>query len=362
METRNDMLSRSLEVAAIRNDQVRGLAELGQLLQACVDMEEAVRLLQHHVPPLMKAESGAMYFFTASNNQMDKAFQWGDRPYHERLEPSDCWALRLGKLYRQPADAGAGACTHLAFEHPTVSESLYCLPLMIHGELTALLVLEAHTAIDQRKFAENEVYRRIALEQVALSIGNLKLRESLRQESVRDMLTGLYNRRYFEESMRRELMRSARAQAQGSHNGLSVLMIDIDHFKRFNDEHGHHVGDQVLREVAQVLKSQTRGSDVAARFGGEEFIVVLPDTPPGLALKRAEQMRWSVENLACASGGTLPSVTISIGLAEFPPHGNTLELLLLAADKALYEAKRAGRNRVVADSSIGAVVPFRLAS
>jgi CHASE3 domain sensor protein len=190
METRNDALARSLEVAAIRNDQVRGLAELGQLLQACVDMEEAVRLLQHHVPPLMKASSGAMYFFTASSNQLDRAFQWGDQPYHERLEPSDCWALRLGKLYRQPAEAGAGACTHLAFEHPVFGDSLYCLPLMIHGELTALLVLEAHTAIDQRKFAENEVYRRVALEQVALSIGNLKLRESLRQQSVRDMLTG----------------------------------------------------------------------------------------------------------------------------------------------------------------------------
>jgi diguanylate cyclase (GGDEF)-like protein len=362
METRNDALFRSLEIAAVRNEQVRGLAELGQLLQACVDMEEAVRLLQHHVPPLMKAESGAMYFFTASSNQLDKVFQWGDQPYHERLEPSDCWALRLGKLYRQPAEVGAGNCTHLAFEHPLVSESLYCLPLMVHGELTALLVLEAHMAIDQRKFAENEVYRRIALEQVALSIGNLKLRESLRQQSVRDMLTGLYNRRYLEESVRRELLRSARAQADGSRHGLSMLMIDIDHFKRINDEHGHSVGDQVLREVAQVLKGQTRGSDVAARFGGEEFIAVLTDTPPGLALERAEQMRWSVENLARASGGILPSVTISIGLAEFPPDGNTLEALLASADKALYEAKRTGRNRVVVASSVDTVVPFRLAS
>jgi diguanylate cyclase (GGDEF)-like protein len=362
METRNDALLSSLEGAAIRSEQVRGLAELGQLLQACMDMGEAVRLLQHHVPPLMKAASGAMYFFTASSNQLDKAFQWGDQPYHERLEPSDCWALRLGKLYRQPAEAGAGSCTHLAFEHPVESESLYCLPLMIHGELTALLVLEAHIAIDQRKFAENEVYRRIALEQVALSIGNLKLRESLRQQSVRDMLTGLYNRRYLEESVRRELLRSARAQAQGSSYGLSMLMIDIDNFKRFNDEHGHSVGDKVLREVAQVLKSQTRGSDVAARFGGEEFIVVLTDTPPGLALGRAEQMRWSVESLARASGDTLPSVTISIGVAEFPPDGNTLEALVLRADSALYEAKRAGRNRVVVASSVGALVPFRLAS
>ena len=139
-------------------------------------------------------------------------------------------------------------------------------------------------------------------------------------------------------------------------------MIDIDNFKHFNDEHGHHVGDQVLREVAQVLQQQTRGSDVAARFGGEEFIVVLADIPRRLALERAEQLRSCVENLALTSVGAPGSVTISIGLAEFPADGNTLEALLRAADKAPYEAKRAGRNRVVAASPGGAVVPFRIAS
>jgi diguanylate cyclase (GGDEF)-like protein len=176
------------------------------------------------------------------------------------------------------------------------------------------------------------------------------------------MMTGLYNRRYLEESVLRELLRSARLQVQGSHDGMSVLMIDIDHFKRVNDEHGHNVGDQVLREVAQVLKSQTRGSDVAARFGGEESTVVLTDTPLGLALERAELLRSSVESLAPISAGALRSVTISIGLAEFPADGTTLAALLLAADKALYEAKRAARNRVVVASPGGAMVPLRIAS
>lgn len=94
---------------------------------------------------------------------------------------------------------------------------------------------------------------------MTLSIGNLKLRESLRHQSTRDMMTGMYSRRYLEESLLRELLRSARLQEEGSHDGMSVLMIDIDHFKRFNDEHGHNVGDQVLRDAAQVLMSQTRG-------------------------------------------------------------------------------------------------------
>ena len=129
---------------------------------------------------------------------------------------------------------------------------------------------------------------------------------------------------------------------------MTLLMIDIDHFKLFNDKHGHNVGDQVLREVADALLHHARGSDVVARYGGEEFTIVLPDMPTELGIERAEQMRANVENLALhALGGALGTVTISIGLAQFPTHGSTVEALILASDKALYEAKRAGRNRVV---------------
>jgi diguanylate cyclase (GGDEF)-like protein len=129
---------------------------------------------------------------------------------------------------------------------------------------------------------------------------------------------------------------------------MAFLMIDIDHFKRFNDEYGHKVGDLVLREVAEALQRRARGSDVVARYGGEEFMIVLPDMAAALALERAEQVRADVESLTLhALGKALATVTISVGLAEFPGHGSTVEALILASDKALYEAKRAGRNRVV---------------
>lgn len=165
---------------------------------------------------------------------------------------------------------------------------------------------------------------------------------------MRDALTGLYNRRFFDESSRREVMRAVRQQAKGDYAGLVLMMIDIDHFKRFNDQHGHEAGDQVLREVAQVLQSQARGSDVASRYGGEEFTIVLADITQVLALERAQRVRQEVEKLVLhPSGQDAGTVTISIGLSQFPTHGSTVEALLLAADKALYVAKSAGRNRVV---------------
>ena len=165
---------------------------------------------------------------------------------------------------------------------------------------------------------------------------------------MRDALTGLYNRRFFDESSQREVMRAVREQAKGDYAGLAMMMIDIDHFKLFNDQHGHEVGDEVLREVALVLQGQTRGSDVAARYGGEEFTIVLPDITATLALERAQQVCQEVEKLVLhPSGKDVGTVTVSIGLSHFPAHGSTVEALLSAADKALYEAKNAGRNRVV---------------
>jgi diguanylate cyclase (GGDEF)-like protein len=225
---------------------------------------------------------------------------------------------------------------------------MQCLPLVAHGELMGVLVLDAYVERDQHENLEIEGTRRFALEQVGLSIGNLKLRESLRQQSIRDVLTGLFNRRFFEESSQREVLRATRLQAQGGYDGLALMMIDIDHFKRFNDLHGHEVGDHVLREVAQVLESQTRGSDVAARFGGEEFTIVMADITAQQALERAQRVREEIEKLVLRpSGKDVGGVTISIGLAQFPTHGTTVEALLLSADKALYEAKHSGRNRVM---------------
>jgi len=348
MEKHNDELSLFLKSIAERNAQVNGLSELSRFLQSCVDMDEALRLLKQHLPNLMRADSGVLYLLADERDQLRHAFAWGSEPFADYVEPADCWAIRLGQPFRQPAQAGAATCKHLRSEHPRKRDDIHCLPLVAHGELLGLLVLDAGIASDDKTNQENEGYRRITLEQVGLSIGNLKLRESLRQQSIRDALTGLYNRRFLEESAQREVQRATRLQAEGADTGLSFLMIDIDHFKHFNDEFSHSVGDQVLCDISEILQRQTRSSDVAARYGGEEFTIVLVNTSLELAIKRAEQVRVDVENLILKSAEKdLGKITISIGLAQFPTHGNTVATLLAAADHALYQAKRAGRNQVV---------------
>ena len=349
VDERNVELSRLLTAAATRNAQVHGLSELSRFLQSCADLDEAAGLLKQHLPPLMRAANGSLYLTTSEQNQFRQAFTWGSKSYVAHFEAHECWAARLGQPFRQPFETGSASCGHLQAEYASADNTIQCLPLMAYGELLGMVVLEADVTDDPQESLEIEGSRRFALEQVGLSIGNLKLRESLRQASIRDVLTGLYNRRFFDESTQREVMRAVRQQARGDYAGLALMMIDIDHFKRFNDQHGHEVGDVVLREVAQVLQSQTRGSDVAARYGGEEFTIVLTDITQPLALERAQRVRQAVEQLVLhPSGKDVGVVTISIGLAQFPAHGSTVEALLLAADKALYEAKSSGRNRVVA--------------
>ncbi|WP_114972821.1 diguanylate cyclase [Rhodoferax ferrireducens] len=353
MDQRNVELSRLLAAAATRNEQVHGLSELSRFLQSCEDLDEAAGLLKQHLPPLMRAASGSLYLATAGQDPLRQAFTWGDKSFVEYFEPNECWAARLRQPFRQPFETGSASCAHLQSEYASAhnNNNIQCLPLMAYGELLGIVVLEADAASDPQESQENEGSRRFALEQVGFSIGNLKLRESLRQAAIRDVLTGLYNRRFFDESSQRALIRALRQQTKGDYAGLALMMIDIDHFKRFNDTHGHEVGDQVLREVAQVLQSQTRGSDVAARYGGEEFTIVLADITDQLAFERAERVRQKVEQLVLhASGKEVVTVTISIGLSQFPTHGTTVEALLLAADRALYEAKSAGRNRVVVAS------------
>jgi diguanylate cyclase (GGDEF)-like protein len=179
--------------------------------------------------------------------------------------------------------------------------------------------------------------------QIGLALGNLKLSEALRVQSMRDVLTGLFNRRYMEESLERELRRAVREQGP-----LGVIMLDVDHFKRLNDTSGHDAGDMILRALGHCMQEITRGYDIACRYGGEEFTLILPNAPLSVAVERAEQLREKFKHLDVEhQGHSLAPGTLSLGVAGFPEHGSSMEHILRAADVALYRAKNEGRDRVV---------------
>jgi diguanylate cyclase (GGDEF)-like protein len=179
-------------------------------------------------------------------------------------------------------------------------------------------------------------------ELLALSLANFRLRETLHAQSTRDPLTGLFNRRYMEDSLERELYRAAREDGT-----MGVIMADIDHFKVFNDRSGHVAGDVVLRSLAELLTSKVRAEDIVCRYGGEEFTILLPNAGLDETRVRAEMLREATAGLVLADGQHL---TLSLGVAAYPDHGATAAELISAADGALYAAKSGGRNQVVGAS------------
>jgi diguanylate cyclase (GGDEF)-like protein len=237
-----------------------------------------------------------------------------------------------------------------------------CIPLTAQGATLGVFHLlaqapdtqpdfEAHRTLARRGQGRTvdgrltESARNLGLwvaELLALSLANFRLRETLRAQSTRDPLTGLFNRRYMEDSLERELYRAAREQGS-----LGVIMADLDHFKALNDRSGHVAGDAVLRSVADLLHDNVRAEDIVCRYGGEEFTILLPNAGLEEARIRAEALRIAAAGLSIADGHGL---TISLGVAAYPDHGNTATDLISAADVALYEAKSLGRDRVVAAS------------
>ena len=213
-----------------------------------------------------------------------------------------------------------------------------CIPLVTQGESLGWIYLSApgQGPLPKLKVAV------AAANQLSLALANLKLRQNLRDLSVRDPLTGLFNRRYLSESLGREIARCQRRSLP-----LAVLAFDLDRFKDFNDRFGHPAGDAILVAFARVLQTYSRSEDIACRQGGEEFVVIMPEMDRTVALRRAAELMAAMAQMEVQhEGQMLPKLTTSIGLAIFPEHGAKPADLLAQADQALYQAKANGRNRV----------------
>ena len=222
-----------------------------------------------------------------------------------------------------------------------------CLPLIAKSDVLGLLHLRSrkstHIQSEQNVISDLKEMAVILSEYLSLSIANIQLNERLERQSIRDPLTGLFNRRYMEESLQREIRRSERAQTQ-----IGIIMADIDHFKSFNDRYGHPAGDKVLAKMGSFFKARIRSADVACRYGGEEFVFFWPESSAENTFKRADQMREEVKNLEVHHGGELlASITLSMGISTYPDQGSNAEDLLRVADAALYRAKQEGRDRVI---------------
>jgi diguanylate cyclase (GGDEF)-like protein/PAS domain S-box-containing protein len=327
-----------------RTEEMRKLSEMGEQLQHCQTIAEACAVSAQYVKQICPNTNGALYLINSSRTTADTVESWGKKNYTKKtFDPITCWAIRCGREYPSGDGHPGLLCGHIT--GPVKSHYL-CVPLLVNGEAIGILHLndvETEPAASAMHEEHKEQLLRNVADHIALALSNLKLQNTLRQQSIRDALTGLYNRRYMEETMERELKRALR-----DNHSLGVVMFDIDHFKEFNDLHGHDAGDAMLRALGAFLNKSLRGGDIICRYGGEEFLVVLPGITPENARMRAEELREGVKELHVRHlGKLLPRCTLSLGVAVSPQHGTTVDALLKAADEALYLAKNEGRDRVI---------------
>lgn len=324
--------------------QTDELFAMTDMLQSAEGYDDATAVLMATSLRLLPDFGAALYIFNNSRDRLDLAGSWNmpeDYRPAETLAPSNCWTLKRGKPHVNNPAAGSLCCAH----HGGLAATLE-LPMMARGSVYGLLVFATANDGDARHRLEATQRLGQALaDSMSLALSNISLREKLRTQSLRDPLTGLYNRRYMEDALERYVSLAERSGA-----ATTVLMMDLDNFKRLNDTHGHAKGDAVLRDVAAQLVGGLRPSDVVCRYGGEELMVILPDCGMEDARMKAEALRLRVESLTEVH--ELP-ISVSIGVASIPETSTSVVDLVAMADAALYEAKRDGKNRVFAAEKRG---------
>jgi diguanylate cyclase (GGDEF)-like protein/PAS domain S-box-containing protein len=345
---RAESLDRLVKELELRTKQMTSLNEMGSLLACSETVQEACGVVAGSVQKLFpESPSGALYLFRSSRDLIEAAVRWGKRDALAPTFPPDaCWALRRGQPLWSGHPGSGIACQHLTKSSTT--ERL-CVPMVAQGNTLGVLHLEFESASMLGCDSDTESCRNSrqqlaisAASQIALSLASLQLRETLREQAIRDPLTGLFNRRFLEQSLERELQLAARKK-----QSIAVLFLDLDHFKRFNDTFGHDAGDMVLQSLANLLRKFFRATDICCRYGGEEFAIILPESSSQNAAMRADALRSEVKSLRLQyKKQTLGPLTLSAGVAAFPEHGSTSHDLLKIADQCLYESKARGRDVV----------------
>jgi diguanylate cyclase (GGDEF)-like protein/PAS domain S-box-containing protein len=322
-----------------RNREVTLLNEMGSLLQSCMTSADVYAVTADMVPRLFPRHSGVLYVYSPGRDYLTSAVTWGNPSSKQLFMPNECWALRRGQLHIVDSERSRLRCQHLEAENDPV-QPYACIALNAQGEVTGMLYLQGE--VDRNPEAWARLLGTVA-DQLALSLMNISLSEAIREHATRDPLTSLYNRQYMNETMEREFLRAGRRK-----DTIGVIMFDIDFFKQYNDTHGHMAGDALLETLGSYLKTKTRGEDVVCRFGGDEFVIIMPGANIEDVRRRAEQLRDGVKHLNAAHHGKkMAKISLSIGVAIYPLHGNNPESVLHAADMALLQAKKEGRSCIV---------------
>ena len=333
---------KQLEQVNLRNQQISLLNDLGHRLheaKTLSDILDAVETIRHQADALYPMNTGSLYLFDEDTQMYQRTLVWGDvSTQPESIHWKDCCACDEGIRYDYNTEAEIGCCDHF---QDAIAPMHFCCTLVAQEQKVGIFSItgqQPFTESGQRTF-------QATADLIALAVANLKLRESLTKQALHDPLTGLHNRRFLEVELERE-----RHRAKRNDSPFSILAIDIDHFKRINDRYGHDVGDMVLKAFGALLQNSFRKQDIVCRYGGEEFLVVMPDSTLEDSRARAEALSKAVRQLRIPVKGQeaeLEMISVSIGVSSFPKHGTESRDLIRNADLALYRAKDLGRNRIV---------------
>ncbi|MCK6738303.1 diguanylate cyclase [Enterobacter bugandensis] len=312
------------------------LARMTQRLQGCENFDDVINVAELFAPNIAPGIAGRLYVFDRDPWQMRCVAQWLSPADDEAtFHPDACWAVRRGQSHPPVNGEPDVACYHLPASQ---AESALCVPLIAQGEAIGLLSFQNITPEN----APARAYLELMAEALGLALANQRLRDALLEKALFDPLTGLRNRHHLEDTLHTQM-----TQAMRNGEPLSCMMIDIDHFKSINDRFGHEAGDQVIKNVATIVQRAAHDGGLAFRYGGEEFLVLLPGAGEAEAHACAQKIYNGVHALSLRYGLTeIGPVDVSIGIASYPEHAQS-DNLLRAADVALYRAKELGRSRIV---------------
>ena len=340
----SEKIVETIKEMELRAQEMTLLSGLNDLLQTCQDLDEIYMVISRVMTQMFDDLSGVLYVISDNETNLVLACQWNNADEYELIERKNCLAIRRGAPYLSTDNQPILKCQHFR-EHTTPMS--FCIPLTAQSTTIGLLTLFdkkiSDNAVELLSPPRQDLVITVS-KQISIALANLRLRKKLEQQSIHDPLTGLHNRRFLQEILPKEIQRALRREDPR----LAILMIDVDHFKKVNDTHGHDAGDRVLRELARILKALTRNEDIVCRLGGEEFIVVLPTMDIQGAIGRANKLRNELKKTRIDFEGIrMAPVTISIGVACLPEHGKDEETLLRLSDQALYAAKSAGRDCII---------------